>query len=62
MGYNWLRGNRESGIVIAKRITALMIPVEPGTCIKGGFLPMALEYERVTFGIRLKEFTRIGIS
>ncbi len=24
MGYNWLRGNRESGISIAKRITALL--------------------------------------
>ena len=38
------------------------IPAEPGTCIAGGFLPMALEYERVTFGIRLKEFPDVHLS
>lgn len=38
------------------------VPAEPGTCIKGGFLPIALEYERVTFGIRLKEFPDVHLS
>jgi hypothetical protein len=38
------------------------VPTEPGTCIAGGFLPMALEYERVTFGVRLKEFSDVHLS
>lgn len=38
------------------------IPAGPGTCIDGGFLPMALEYEKVTLGIRLKEFPDVHLS
>ena len=38
------------------------IPAEPGTCIAGGFLPMALDYERVTVGVRLKEFPDVHLS
>lgn len=38
------------------------IPAEPGTCIAGGFLPMALEYERVRIGMRLKEFPDVHLS
>jgi hypothetical protein len=38
------------------------IPAGPGSCIEGGFLPMALEYERVTIGVRLKEFADVHLS
>lgn len=38
------------------------IPAESGTCIAGGFLPMALEYERVTLGVRLKEFPDVHLA
>lgn len=38
------------------------IPAEPGTCIAGGFLPISLEYERVTIGVRLKEFPDVHLS
>ncbi len=38
------------------------IPTEPGTCINGGFLPIALDYERVTIGVRLKEFPDVHLS
>lgn len=38
------------------------IPTEPGTCIEGGFLPLALEFERVTLGVRLKEFPDVHLS
>lgn len=38
------------------------IPSEPGTCIAGGFLPMALEYERIRFGVRLAEFPDVHLS
>ena len=38
------------------------VPNEPGTCIDGGFLPLALEYERVTLGVRLKEFPDVHLS
>ena len=38
------------------------IPTEPGSCITGGFLPMALEYERVRIGIRFKEFPDVHLS
>lgn len=38
------------------------IPTESGTCIEGGFLPLALEYERVTLGVRLKEFSDVHLS
>ncbi len=38
------------------------IPAEPGTCIDGGFLPLPLEYERVTIGVRLKEFPDVHLS
>jgi hypothetical protein len=38
------------------------IPTEPGSCIEGGFLPMALEYERVAIGVHLKEFPDVILS
>ena len=38
------------------------IPAEPGSCIAGGFLPVALEYERVRIGVRLKEFPDVHLS
>lgn len=38
------------------------IPVEPGSCIDGGFVPLPLEYERVTIGIRFKEFPDVHLS
>lgn len=37
-------------------------PEESGTCIAGGFLPLAFEYERVTLGVRLKEFSDVHLS
>ncbi len=38
------------------------VPIEAGTCIHGGFLPLALEYERITVGVRLKEFPDVHLS
>ena len=38
------------------------IPQDAGMCIEGGFLPLALEYERVTFGVRLNEFPDVHLS
>ena len=38
------------------------IPAEPGTCIEGGFFPLPLEFERVTIGVRLKEFPDVHLS
>lgn len=38
------------------------IPVGPGLCIEGGFAPVEQQYERVTIGIRLKEFPDVHIS
>ncbi len=45
-----------------RRRTNEEIPAEPGSCIGGGFLPMALEYERVRLGVRLKEFPDVHLS
>lgn len=38
------------------------IPTEPGSCIAGGFLPIPLDYERVSIGIRLKELPDVHLS
>jgi hypothetical protein len=38
------------------------IPAESGSCIEGGFIPIALEYERVRLGVRLKEFPDVHLS
>lgn len=38
------------------------IPTEPGTCIDGGFVPLPLEYEKVTIGVRLREFPDVHFS
>ena len=38
------------------------IPPEPGTCIEGGFVQLEQKYERVTVGIRLKEFPDVHFS
>lgn len=38
------------------------IPTEQGTCIDGGFVPLNLEFERVTVGVRLKEFPDVHFS
>lgn len=38
------------------------IPVESGLCIDGGFVPGVYDYERVTIGIRLKEFPDVHLS
>ncbi len=38
------------------------IPQEPGFCINGGFFPMQFEREKVTLGLRLKEFPDVHIS
>jgi hypothetical protein len=39
------------------------IPAEPGTCIEGGFVPLEEQkYERVTIGVRLKEFPDVHFS
>lgn len=38
------------------------IPAGSGSCIEGGFIPLDLKYERVTIGIRLKEFPDVHIS
>jgi hypothetical protein len=38
------------------------IPREPGTCIEGAFVPLEQKYERVTIGVRLKEFPDVHFS
>jgi hypothetical protein len=38
------------------------IPSEAGTCIDGGFLPLPLKFEKVTLGVRLKEFPDVHFS
>jgi len=38
------------------------IPTEPGSCIDGAFIPIPLQYEKVTLGIRLKEFPDVHFS
>lgn len=38
------------------------IPAEPGSCIDGAFLPIPLQYEKVTLGVRLKEFPDVHFS
>lgn len=38
------------------------VPSEMGTCIDGGFLPIPLQFERVTLGVRLKEFPDVHFS
>ena len=38
------------------------IPTEAGSCIDGAFIPIPLEYERVTVGVRLKEFPDVHFS
>lgn len=38
------------------------IPAEPGSCIEGGFVSLNQEYERVTVGIRMKEFPDVHLS
>ncbi|UOD28182.1 hypothetical protein INH39_22310 [Massilia violaceinigra] len=38
------------------------IPGEPGSCIEGGFVPIEQKYERVTVGVRFKEFSDVHLS
>ncbi|WP_146204345.1 T6SS immunity protein Tli4 family protein [Massilia glaciei] len=38
------------------------IPAEPGICINGGFIPLEVEYEKITVGVRLKEFPDVHFS
>jgi hypothetical protein len=38
------------------------VPVESGTCIDGGFVSWQPEFEKVTVGIRLKEFPDVHLS
>lgn len=38
------------------------IPSVPGTCIEGGFVQLEQKYERVTVGVRLKEFPDVHFS
>jgi hypothetical protein len=38
------------------------VPAEPGACIEAAFIPSQHEYERVTIGIRLKEFPDVHLS
>lgn len=38
------------------------IPSGPGTCIEGGFVQLEQKYERVTVGVRLKEFPDVHFS
>jgi hypothetical protein len=38
------------------------IPAEAGMCIEGGFVPLKGTYERVTIGVRLKEFPDVHFS
>lgn len=50
---------------VASRLQARaedIIPAEPGMCIEGGFVPLNGTYERVTIGIRLKEFPDVHFS
>jgi len=38
------------------------IPSELGMCIEGGFVPLEHDHERITLGIRLKEFPDVHLS
>jgi hypothetical protein len=38
------------------------VPAEPGICIEAGFVPSQAKYERVTIGVRLKEFPDVHFS
>lgn len=38
------------------------IPGEPGSCFNGGFIALPLQYEKVTLGVRLKEFPDVHFS
>lgn len=38
------------------------IPGEAGMCIDGGFIPLNMEYEKVTLGVRLEEFPDVHFS
>jgi len=38
------------------------IPGEAGSCIEGGFVPLDQTYERVTIGVRFKEFADVHLS
>lgn len=38
------------------------VPSEMGTCIDGGFVPLPLKFEKVTLGVRLKEFPDVHFS
>lgn len=38
------------------------VPSEAGSCIDGAFIPIPLEYEKVTLGIRFKEFPDVHFS
>jgi hypothetical protein len=38
------------------------VPAEPGACIEAAFVPLQHEYERVTIGVRLKEFPDVHFS
>jgi hypothetical protein len=38
------------------------IPAEPGVCVEGGFIPLAMEREWIRLGIRLSEFHDVHLS
>lgn len=38
------------------------VPAESGMCIEGGFMPLDLEHERATIGVRFKEFPDVHLS
>lgn len=38
------------------------VPDEPGMCIEGGFIPLDMEYEKITLGVRLREFPDVHFS
>jgi hypothetical protein len=38
------------------------VPADPGVCIEAGFVPLQAKYERVTIGVRLKEFPDVHFS
>ena len=38
------------------------IPIEAGSCIDGAFIPIPLQHEKVTIGVRLKEFPDVHFS
>jgi hypothetical protein len=38
------------------------VPLEPGACIDGGFVPWQPEFERFALGVRLKEFPDVHFS